>query len=147
MGSEPILYPLLLIKMQLQQALEVAEQDVKDASAGVLKELRRFQKEKEGDLKRYMVSCDTIQLLTTATFTDVCCARSPMPNAILTGPRRMPKAGGRRKKRSRRSRCDRIQRRGKVFMNAYNIMNSIADKGVLYLQSVKVFFFFFFLES
>lgn len=42
--------------MQLQEALGVAEQDVKDASAGVLKELRRFQKEKEGDLKRYMVA-------------------------------------------------------------------------------------------
>lgn len=42
--------------MQLQQALRVAEQDVKDASAGVLKELRRFQKEKESDLRRYMVA-------------------------------------------------------------------------------------------
>ena len=40
---------------QLEQALEVSEQDVKDASAGVLKDLKRFQLEKEEDLKRYMV--------------------------------------------------------------------------------------------
>ena len=41
----------------LEQALEVSEQDVKDASSGVLKDLKRFQAEKEEDLKRYMVSC------------------------------------------------------------------------------------------
>ncbi|KAI9670061.1 MAG: CSN-associated deubiquitinating enzyme Ubp12 [Caeruleum heppii] len=41
---------------QLEQALGVAEQDVKDASAGVLKDLKRFQKEKEDDLKRYMIA-------------------------------------------------------------------------------------------
>lgn len=75
-------------------------------------------------------SCDPIQLLTTAIFTDVCCARSPTPNAILTGPRRMPKAGGRRKKRLRRSRCDRIQGQGKVFIKAYNILNSMTDAKV-----------------
>lgn len=40
---------------QLEQALEASEKDVKDASAGVLKDLKRFQKEKEEDLKRYMV--------------------------------------------------------------------------------------------
>ncbi|KAI9804078.1 MAG: Sorting nexin-41 [Sarcosagium campestre] len=42
--------------IQLEQALEVSEQDVKDASAGVLKDLKRFQKEKEEDLKRYMIA-------------------------------------------------------------------------------------------
>jgi sorting nexin-41/42 len=42
--------------VQLDQALEVSEKDVKDASAGVLKDLKRFQKEKEDDLQRYMVS-------------------------------------------------------------------------------------------
>ena len=40
----------------LEQALEVSEQDVKDASSGVLKDLKRFQAEKEEDLRRYMVS-------------------------------------------------------------------------------------------
>lgn len=42
--------------VHLEQALSVCEQDVKDASAGVLKDLKRFQTEKEEDLKRYMVS-------------------------------------------------------------------------------------------
>ena len=42
--------------MQLEQALEVSEKDVKDASAGVLKDLKRFQGQKEEDLRRYMVS-------------------------------------------------------------------------------------------
>ncbi|GAO19403.1 hypothetical protein UVI_02060910 [Ustilaginoidea virens] len=41
---------------QLEQAQIVSERDVKEASASVLKDLRRFQKDKEDDLKRYMVS-------------------------------------------------------------------------------------------
>ncbi|OJJ47296.1 hypothetical protein ASPZODRAFT_132284 [Penicilliopsis zonata CBS 506.65] len=42
--------------VQLEQALEVSEKDVKDASAGVLQDLKRFQKDKEADLRRYMVA-------------------------------------------------------------------------------------------
>ncbi|KAJ9211932.1 hypothetical protein DTO166G4_6460 [Paecilomyces variotii] len=42
--------------LQLEQALEVSEKDVKDASAGVLADLKRFQREKEDDLRRYMVA-------------------------------------------------------------------------------------------
>ncbi|KAJ5163990.1 uncharacterized protein N7500_005820 [Penicillium coprophilum] len=42
--------------IQLEQALEVSEKDVKDASAGVLHDLKRFQKDKEADLRRYMVA-------------------------------------------------------------------------------------------
>ena len=41
---------------QLEQAIEVAGQDVRDASKGVLGELKRFQGMKEGDLERDMVS-------------------------------------------------------------------------------------------
>jgi hypothetical protein len=41
--------------VQLEQALGVAEKDTKDASSGVMKDLRRFQDEKENDLRRYMV--------------------------------------------------------------------------------------------
>lgn len=41
--------------MQLEQALEVSQKDTKDASAGVLQDLQRFQKDKEADLRRYMV--------------------------------------------------------------------------------------------
>jgi hypothetical protein len=41
---------------QLEQAQEASEQDVRNASSGILKDLKRFQAEKEDDLKRYMVS-------------------------------------------------------------------------------------------
>lgn len=41
--------------VQLEQGLGAAERDVKEASAGILKDLKRFQKEKEEDLKRMMV--------------------------------------------------------------------------------------------
>ena len=47
------------MNLKLERALNVSEQDVKDASAGVLKDLKRFQLEKEEDLKRYMVFPDT----------------------------------------------------------------------------------------
>ncbi|KIH92179.1 sorting nexin-41 [Sporothrix brasiliensis 5110] len=41
---------------QLEQAQVASAQDVKDASANVLRDLKRFQKEKEDDLKRYMIA-------------------------------------------------------------------------------------------
>ncbi|KIX05823.1 uncharacterized protein Z518_03795 [Rhinocladiella mackenziei CBS 650.93] len=41
---------------QLEQALEVSEKDVKAATQGVMRDLKRFQKEKEDDLQRYMVA-------------------------------------------------------------------------------------------
>ena len=40
---------------QLEQAQQASEQDVRNASAGILRDLKRFQSEKEDDLKRYMV--------------------------------------------------------------------------------------------
>lgn len=40
---------------QLEQAQVASERDVKEASASVLKDLKRFQKDKEDDLRRYMV--------------------------------------------------------------------------------------------
>lgn len=43
----------------LEQAQIAVAKDVKDASEGVLKDLKRFQGEKEDDLKRYMVSTRT----------------------------------------------------------------------------------------
>lgn len=42
--------------VQLEQALEVSEKDVKDASAGVLRDLKRFQGDKEDDLRKYMLN-------------------------------------------------------------------------------------------
>ncbi|KAK3187239.1 Sorting nexin, cytoplasm-to-vacuole targeting pathway/endosomal sorting [Lecanicillium sp. MT-2017a] len=41
---------------QLEQAQVVSEKDVKEASASVLKDLQRFQKDKEDDLRRYMLA-------------------------------------------------------------------------------------------
>ncbi|KAK1828427.1 mRNA capping enzyme alpha subunit-like protein [Podospora conica] len=41
---------------QLKQAQVASAQDVKDASTSVLKDLKRFQREKEDDLKRYMLA-------------------------------------------------------------------------------------------
>ncbi|XXH05110.1 H(+)-transporting V0 sector ATPase subunit c [Hypoxylon texense] len=41
---------------QLEQAQVAAAQDVKDASASILQDLKRFQHEKEDDLKRYMLA-------------------------------------------------------------------------------------------
>ena len=42
---------------QLEQALQVSEKDTKDASQAVMKDLKRFQGEKEEDIQRYMVCC------------------------------------------------------------------------------------------
>ncbi|KAI6821731.1 putative autophagy protein Atg20 [Hortaea werneckii] len=41
---------------QLEQALEVAQHDVRDASSGVLTDLKRFQAQKEEDLRAYMMN-------------------------------------------------------------------------------------------
>ncbi|KAH8122824.1 hypothetical protein ACSS6W_001623 [Trichoderma asperelloides] len=41
---------------QLEQAQVASERDVKDASASVLSDLKRFQKDKEDDLRRYMLA-------------------------------------------------------------------------------------------
>lgn len=41
---------------QLEQAQHASEQDVRNAGSGILKDLKRFQTEKEDDLRRYMVS-------------------------------------------------------------------------------------------
>jgi len=84
---------------QLEQALEVSEKDVKDASAGVLQDLRRFQKDKEADLRRYMV-CTEIHpnrdlSLTTAHAT----LRLHTPAVIWTGRGRTSRRGPRLKMR------------------------------------------------
>ncbi len=51
--------------IQLGQAEIAAEKDVKDASSSVLKDLRRFQHDKEDDLRKYMVSSPNPYLRTT----------------------------------------------------------------------------------
>lgn len=52
---------------QLEQAQVVSEKDVKDASASVFKDLRRFQGDKEEDLRRYMVSISLSPCRTSLT--------------------------------------------------------------------------------
>ena len=47
---------------QLEQAKLASEQDVRDASAGIQKDLKRFQAQKEDDIKRYMVSTHNPQI-------------------------------------------------------------------------------------
>ncbi|KUL90716.1 hypothetical protein ZTR_00004 [Talaromyces verruculosus] len=63
--------------VQLEQALRVSETDVKDASAGVLQDLKRFQKDKEEDLRRYMLTATT---------------SSTKRRKVVEEPRRYPKA-------------------------------------------------------
>ena len=75
---------------QLEQALEVSEKDVKDAIAGVLKDLKIFKKEKEDDIQRYMVSSPQLTHLHKITL-----YRSPMPDVTLVGQRRTWKRGKR----------------------------------------------------
>ncbi len=55
---------------QLEQAQAASAQDVKDTSAGILKDLKRFQFEKEDDLKRYMVR-NSIHLSSLMKQTDI----------------------------------------------------------------------------
>ena len=90
--------------IQLEQAKVASAQDVKDASASVLKDLKRFQREKEDDLKRYMVSYFTEpgnqrphsgQSLTTD-----CSLRTP--RARLSGRRRTRRRGRKRRQKWRR---------------------------------------------
>lgn len=64
----------------------MSERDVKDASAGVLKDLKRFQLEKEEDLRRYMVGITFAHL--PCEVADGRSGRLHTPNATSTGRRR-----------------------------------------------------------
>ena len=80
--------------VHLEQALSVSEQDVQDASAGVLKDLKRFQLEKEDDLKKYMVRPNH-----TVFRVYSCLSRLRMPGVTSIGPKRTSRRGGKPKKR------------------------------------------------
>lgn len=82
----------------------MAEQDVKDASAGVLKDLKRFQLEKEDDLRRYMVGSPIGFMPAPAH----ALSRLLTPSVTLTGLRRTLRLGGRLRKRLRKSTSGRI---------------------------------------
>lgn len=82
---------------QLEQALQVSEKDTRDASQAVMKDLKRFQGEKEEDIQRYMVCLSfrpNSQLLTRS--------RLLSPAIKLLGPERHRRAGVRLRKKSTR---------------------------------------------
>lgn len=56
---------------QLTEAQKVVKGDVKDASKGVLEDLKRFQGEKEEDLRRYMVRLLSLSSVLECGFTNV----------------------------------------------------------------------------
>ena len=95
----------VLIDEQLEQALEVSEQDVKDASAAVLQDLKRFQQDKEDDFRRYMVSlaraaCQHISRLTES--------RCPTHDATSTGRGRIWRHGQKQRTKWTRSKSAEI---------------------------------------
>lgn len=85
--------------VQLEQAKVASAQDVKDASASVLKDLKRFQKEKEDDLRRYMVG-DPFWDNHSRTLTASCSL--PMRRAKSSGQRRTRKHGRKQRQRWKR---------------------------------------------
>ena len=87
----------------------MSEQDVKDASAGVLKDLKRFQLEKEDDLKRYMVSWIGLMFFFLPP-ADVY-HRLHMRSVTSIGRRKTLKLGEKLKKRLARSRRGSITER------------------------------------
>ena len=88
---------------QLEQALEVAQKDVKDASTGVLQDLRRFQQQKEQDMRDYMVRL----LFNRVDWSNAYAYRSsPLHDCISTGRNGVWKNGRRQREKSTRSRCD-----------------------------------------
>lgn len=90
----------------------MSEKDVRDASAGVLQDLKRFQLEKEDDLKRYMVRA--IVRSNASTLANHC-TRLLMLNVTSIGPKKMSKHGERRKKKLLRLR---LLRRNHTFCRA-----------------------------
>jgi hypothetical protein len=86
--------------VQLEQALGVAEKDTKDASMGVMKDLRRFQDEKENDLRRYMVSLLTTHRHIARIRANGSC-RWSLHSVILTGRNGTRQRGRRRDQKCR----------------------------------------------
>lgn len=72
---------------QLELAQVASAQDVKDASASVLKDLKRFQREKEDDLRRYMVSRYSSMIVSNLPLTP----NSPSPACLCEKPDRVGK--------------------------------------------------------
>lgn len=87
---------------QLEQAQVAVAQDVKDASASVLKDMKRFQREKEDDLRKYMVRLNCPHLhLPLRSITNVFHSL-PMPRVRSSGQRRIRRRGRMREQKSTR---------------------------------------------
>jgi len=82
---------------QLTEALKVVKTDVKDASRGVLEDLKRFQGEKEEDLKRYMVRLSNSFLIFFFGFVLTMSYRLPTHTAISPGQKTISHHGRRRR--------------------------------------------------
>ena len=96
---------------QLEQAIDVAQSDVRDASKGVLDDLKRFQGQKEEDLRAYMVSHLVMcGLRCVRMLMFVVCDRSTSQNTTSNGHDAVWKNGRRRRARSTRSRCGNAKR-------------------------------------
>ena len=89
---------------QTVNSVRNAAKDVRDASKGVLGDLKRFQEEKEDDLKRYMVSQITLDGLQCEYEHTLTCGDSlHTPELKLSGRRRIRRRGRRLRPRSTRS--------------------------------------------
>lgn len=87
----------------LEQAQHASEQDVRNASAGILKDLKRFQFEKEDDLKRYMVSlCYFRHRICFANESLLTLNSSHTPEVRSSGRRRIRRHGRRQEPKSTR---------------------------------------------
>lgn len=80
---------------QLEQAQQASEQDVRNASAGILKDLKRFQAEKEDDLRRYMVDFSQSRGMNNANYCSL-----HMRRVKSNGRRRTRRRGRKRRRRS-----------------------------------------------
>ena len=97
---------------QLELAIEVAQKDVRDASRGVLADLKRFQGMKEEDLRGYMVSSSSlinrkrgVRVVLAWPADDSLFSSLISRAAISSGRNGVWTSGRRRKGRCIRSRC------------------------------------------
>lgn len=86
---------------QLEQAQQASEQDVRNASAGILKDLKRFQAEKEDDLRRYMVRYLFYLKECFNNYANIYSLH--MPKAKSNGLRKTKRLGKKRERKSTRS--------------------------------------------
>lgn len=110
---------------QLEQAQVAIAQDVRAASASILQDLKRFQNEKEDDLKRYMVSPHSALLYQVET--NHISSSSHMPKAKSNGRRKARKPGKKPRQRLRKSTSHRTCLSEKMLMGKYLAMIGVSE--------------------